>query len=132
MQHQKAKHFKCHVCQKRLTSGPGLAIHAIQVHKETVTKIPGSLPGRGSTEIEIYGMDGIPPDDLAVHEAEKAAEGGVSFAKRLLQKSSASPCRCSHAEAAGGNATWRRLRRTRVWWLSTCVDGLSADATIIW
>jgi len=70
LQHQKAKHFKCHVCNKRLLSGPGLAIHCVQVHKETIDKIPASLPGRSSTDIEIYGMDGIPYDDMQAHLAE--------------------------------------------------------------
>ena len=31
IQHQKAKHFKCHVCHKKLYTGPGLAIHTMQV-----------------------------------------------------------------------------------------------------
>jgi Zn finger protein HypA/HybF involved in hydrogenase expression len=31
LQHQKAKHFKCHLCHKKLYTGPGLQIHSIQV-----------------------------------------------------------------------------------------------------
>jgi Zn finger protein HypA/HybF involved in hydrogenase expression len=31
LQHQKAKHFKCHQCHKKLYTGPGLQIHSIQV-----------------------------------------------------------------------------------------------------
>ena len=31
IQHQKAKHFKCFVCHKKLFTGPGLAIHCMQV-----------------------------------------------------------------------------------------------------
>lgn len=31
VQHQKAKHFKCHICHKKLFSGPGLSIHCMQV-----------------------------------------------------------------------------------------------------
>ncbi|WKY03491.1 hypothetical protein Q1695_004893 [Nippostrongylus brasiliensis] len=61
IQHQKAKHFKCHICHKKLFSGPGLAIHCMQVHKETIDKIPGAVPGRDSSQMEIYGMQGIPP-----------------------------------------------------------------------
>ena len=38
VQHQKAKHFKCHVCNKKLSTAGGMAIHVLQVHKETVTK----------------------------------------------------------------------------------------------
>lgn len=63
IQHQKAKHFKCHICGKKLFTGPGLSIHCMQVHKETIDKIPAALPGRDSVEIEVYGMEGIPPDD---------------------------------------------------------------------
>ncbi|KFD47024.1 hypothetical protein M513_12106 [Trichuris suis] len=90
VQHQKAKHFKCHLCHKKLYTGPGLAIHCMQVvvyatpnsssafnciaayaqvHKETIASIPNSVANRGSTEIEIYGMEGIPEADLKAHEA---------------------------------------------------------------
>ncbi|XP_042452745.1 protein SUPPRESSOR OF FRI 4-like [Zingiber officinale] len=70
VQHQKAKHFKCHVCQKKLSTAGGMAIHVLQVHKETVTKVPNAKPDRDSTDIEIYGMQGIPPDILAAHYGE--------------------------------------------------------------
>ena len=53
IQHQKAKHFKCHICNKKLFTGPGLAIHCMQVHKETIDKIPAAIPGRDSVEIEV-------------------------------------------------------------------------------
>ena len=39
VQHQKAKHFKCHVCHKKLSTAGGMAIHVLQVHKESVTKL---------------------------------------------------------------------------------------------
>ncbi|VDN04697.1 unnamed protein product [Thelazia callipaeda] len=64
IQHQKAKHFKCHICHKKLFTGPGLAIHCMQVHKETIDKIPAALPGKDSVEVEVYGMEGIPDDNL--------------------------------------------------------------------
>uniref|UniRef100_A0A1B0CI45 Putative zinc finger protein 207-like isoform x1 n=1 Tax=Lutzomyia longipalpis TaxID=7200 RepID=A0A1B0CI45_LUTLO len=38
VQHQKAKHFKCHICHKKLYTGPGLSIHCMQVHKEQLTR----------------------------------------------------------------------------------------------
>lgn len=69
IQHQKAKHFKCHICHKKLYTGPGLSIHCMQVHKETLDKVPNSGPGRGNIEIEIYGMEGIPEADLKAHES---------------------------------------------------------------
>lgn len=31
IQHQKAKHFKCNICHKKLYTGPGLAVHCVQV-----------------------------------------------------------------------------------------------------
>ncbi|XP_059160378.1 BUB3-interacting and GLEBS motif-containing protein ZNF207-like [Physella acuta] len=72
IQHQKAKHFKCHICYKKLYTGPGLAIHCMQVHKEKIDKVPNSLPGRNNTEIEIYGMEGIPEEDVKAHEKNKS------------------------------------------------------------
>lgn len=71
MQHQKAKHFKCHICHKKLYTGPGLSIHCMQVHKESIDKVPNSLPNRNNIEIEIYGMEGIPPEDIKEHEKQK-------------------------------------------------------------
>ncbi|KAG0455042.1 hypothetical protein HPP92_024334 [Vanilla planifolia] len=71
VQHQKAKHFKCHVCHKKLSTAGGMAIHVLQVHKESVTKVPNSKSGRESTEIEIFGMQGIPADVLAAHYGEE-------------------------------------------------------------
>lgn len=73
IQHQKAKHFKCHICHKKLYTGPGLAIHCMQVHKETIDKIPNGLPNRNSVDIEIYGMEGIPEADIREHEKSKGA-----------------------------------------------------------
>jgi DNA-directed RNA polymerase subunit RPC12/RpoP len=36
--HQKAKHFKCQACGKRLNSTVGMAVHMEQVHKEVINK----------------------------------------------------------------------------------------------
>ncbi|XP_072949020.1 BUB3-interacting and GLEBS motif-containing protein ZNF207 isoform X2 [Epargyreus clarus] len=78
IQHQKAKHFKCHICHKKLYTGPGLSIHCMQVHKEAIDKVPNSLPNRSNIEIEIYGMEGIPPEDVKEHEKQKTGGGKVS------------------------------------------------------
>lgn len=75
VQHQKAKHFKCHICHKKLYTGPGLSIHCMQVHKESIDKVPNSLPNRSNIEIEIYGMEGIPPEDIREHEKQKNGGG---------------------------------------------------------
>ncbi|CAB0016298.1 unnamed protein product, partial [Nesidiocoris tenuis] len=71
IQHQKAKHFKCHICHKKLFTGPGLSIHCMQVHKEAIDKVPNSIGSRSNIEIEIYGMEGIPAQDLKEHEKQK-------------------------------------------------------------
>lgn len=76
IQHQKARHFKCHICHKKLFTGPGLAIHCLQVHKETIDAIPNSLPNRCDPEIEIYGMKGIPIDDMVKHQRDVNARHG--------------------------------------------------------
>ena len=88
LQHQKAKHFKCNLCHKKLYTGPGLQIHSIQVglsvarrsrahrllqvHKENIDKVPNAVKGRDNIEIEIYGMEGIPEEDLRDHEKRLA------------------------------------------------------------
>jgi len=44
----------------------------MQVHKETIDKIPGAIPGRDSVDVEVYGMDGIPQEyDGGPSEAKK-------------------------------------------------------------
>lgn len=70
--HQKAKHFKCHICHKKLYTAPGLAIHCSQVHKEEVRHVPNALPHRDNIRAEIYGMEGIPEEDLMAHEQGRA------------------------------------------------------------
>ena len=50
----------------------------MQVHKDTIDKVPNSLPNRGNIEIEIYGMEGIPDADVKEHERQK---GGAPLKK---------------------------------------------------
>lgn len=78
VQHQRAKHFKCPFCHKKLYSGPGLTVHCVQVHKETLDKIPEALPNRNSVDIDIYGMQGIPEEDIREHERLKRGDDGHS------------------------------------------------------
>ncbi|KAF6136564.1 hypothetical protein GIB67_016020 [Kingdonia uniflora] len=81
VQHQKARHFKCHYCHKKLSTAGGMAIHVLQVHKETVTKVPNAKPERESTDIEIFGMQGIPLEALAAHYGEQDDDGPSKLAK---------------------------------------------------
>jgi hypothetical protein len=65
--HQKAKHFKCLCCSRRLNSASGLIVHIAQIHKESIDTVPNSVPGHDTPEIDIFGMQGIPPEDLQRH-----------------------------------------------------------------
>ncbi|KAK4176595.1 hypothetical protein QBC36DRAFT_187187 [Triangularia setosa] len=76
--HQKAKHFKCERCGKRLNTagGPrtmandatiGLSVHMNQVHKENLTSVENALANRQGLDIEIFGMEGVPEDIIQQH-----------------------------------------------------------------
>ncbi|EER43109.1 C2H2 finger domain-containing protein [Histoplasma capsulatum H143] len=65
--HQKAKHFKCDRCGRRLNTAGGLSVHMSQVHKETLSAVDNALPNRSSLDIEIFGMEGVPEDVLQAH-----------------------------------------------------------------
>ncbi|KAK1947132.1 Protein SUPPRESSOR OF FRI 4 [Phytophthora citrophthora] len=64
--HQKARHFKCPTCHKKLTTISGMSIHMQQVHKETLKSIPNAKPGKESAEVEVYGMEGVPGTEGAI------------------------------------------------------------------
>ncbi|KIM42546.1 hypothetical protein M413DRAFT_26586 [Hebeloma cylindrosporum] len=81
MQHQKAKHFKCNMCPRRLNTAGGLAVHIQQVHKlepENLPRIENALPGRDGYEVEIFGMVGIPAPDVADYKRRKEIELGLA------------------------------------------------------
>ncbi|KAK5078544.1 hypothetical protein LTS08_006494 [Lithohypha guttulata] len=65
--HQKAKHFKCDRCGRRLNTAGGLNVHMNQVHKETLTAIENALPNRSGLDVEIFGMEGIPDEIVQQH-----------------------------------------------------------------
>ncbi|GAA6011258.1 hypothetical protein JCM10207_008280 [Rhodosporidiobolus poonsookiae] len=77
LSHQKAKHFRCSMCPRRLNTAGGLAVHLDQVHKVGTDKIENALPGRDSFDIEIYGMEGVPGPDLAAWRKRQAEELGL-------------------------------------------------------
>ena len=67
--HQRTKHFGCQTCTRKLTTANGLSVHMAQVHKTQLTKIENALPHREDTNIEIFGMEGIPEDVMRAHIA---------------------------------------------------------------
>lgn len=80
--HQKAKHFKCYQCHKKLTTASGLAIHLYSVHKETITTVPNAKEGRDALKPDIIGMEGVPDDAIRGH-AEGGSDDEVRFDEHL-------------------------------------------------
>ncbi|KAF1831400.1 hypothetical protein BDW02DRAFT_56912 [Decorospora gaudefroyi] len=68
--HQKAKHFKCDRCGRRLNTAGGLSVHMNQVHKETLTHVENANPGRQGLELEIFGMEGVPAEIIDQHNQQ--------------------------------------------------------------
>ncbi|KAF8305620.1 hypothetical protein DL93DRAFT_304898 [Clavulina sp. PMI_390] len=78
MQHQKAKHYKCRHCPRKLNTAGGLAVHVQQVHKLDPDKIDNAMPGRDGGEVEIFGMEGVPKSDLEAWRRKKEQEAGLA------------------------------------------------------
>ncbi|CAG8925750.1 unnamed protein product [Penicillium salamii] len=72
--HQKAKHFKCERCGRRLNTAGGLSVHLSQVHKEQLTEVENALPNRMGLDFEIFGMEGIPDEVLKAHQQRVATQ----------------------------------------------------------
>ncbi|KAF2755348.1 hypothetical protein EJ05DRAFT_99045 [Pseudovirgaria hyperparasitica] len=68
IRHQKAKHFKCERCGRRLNTAGGLSVHMNQVHKEQLHFVENALENRKGLEVEIFGMEGIPDDIKQAHQ----------------------------------------------------------------
>ncbi|KAJ2791270.1 hypothetical protein H4R20_006888, partial [Coemansia guatemalensis] len=95
--HQKAKHFKCHICSKRLNTAGGMVVHVAQVHKENIKRVPNAMPGRDNPDIEVFGSLGIPEDDKEDYEWRMREKLGEPVAKR--------PRIPDHANAKGAVGT---------------------------
>ncbi|KAG0131194.1 hypothetical protein HOY82DRAFT_608364 [Tuber indicum] len=87
--HQKAKHYKCERCGRRLNTAGGLRVHMEQVHKEQLEAVDNALAGRESIDLEIFGTEGIPESEVNAHnqrilaavaqrEADRRAASGQS------------------------------------------------------
>lgn len=100
--HQKAKHFKCERCGRRLNTAGGLSVHMSQVHKENLTAVDNALPNRAGLDIEIFGMEGIPEDIVQQHaqrvlttyhqaQAERQAATGNNQASSVTANANKKP-----------------------------------------
>ncbi|KAI9659139.1 MAG: hypothetical protein M1821_002099 [Bathelium mastoideum] len=83
--HQKAKHFKCQRCGRRLNTAGGLGVHMTQVHKETLTAVDNALPNRADPNLEIFAMEGIPDDILQSHRQRIISQFHQEQATRQAQ-----------------------------------------------
>ncbi|KAH9838939.1 BUB3-interacting and GLEBS motif-containing protein [Teratosphaeria destructans] len=70
LNHQKAKHYKCTNCGRRLNTIGGLKVHMNQVHKEEIHEVDNALPNRKEIVpgLEIFAMEGIPDDVMRAHK----------------------------------------------------------------
>ncbi|KAL8717186.1 MAG: hypothetical protein Q9225_005548 [Loekoesia sp. 1 TL-2023] len=89
--HQKAKHFKCERCGRRLNTAGGLSVHMTQVHKETLGSIDNALPNRAGPDIEIFGMEGIPDDTLTSHQQRVIGQFAQAEADRRAATGNPAP-----------------------------------------
>lgn len=75
IQHQRARHFKCKKCYKKMSTAHALMNHMYQVHKETMKKVQNAKEGRDSIELAIYGMNGVPQDVIDQRNEREAKKG---------------------------------------------------------
>ncbi|KAF2644401.1 hypothetical protein P280DRAFT_170701 [Massarina eburnea CBS 473.64] len=89
--HQKAKHFKCERCGRRLNTAGGLSVHMNQVHKENLTHVENATSGRQNLDIEIFGMEGVPAEIIDQHNQAVTEKHFAEQAER--QRLSGNPAR---------------------------------------
>ncbi|KAJ1606731.1 zinc finger protein [Cryptosporidium canis] len=73
-QHQKVRHLKCLHCSRKLSTVSGLIVHMLQVHKETLSRIPNAIPGRDIPDLVINGMKGVPAELIEERIKEQNVE----------------------------------------------------------
>nr|BAN64566.1 zinc finger protein 207 [Babesia bovis] len=74
--HQKAKHFKCGECNRKLETANGLAVHMQQVHKLIQRKVPCALEGRDNINSVVQGMQGVPIEAIEEHHLKHQKKMG--------------------------------------------------------
>ncbi|GBE60019.1 zinc finger containing protein [Babesia ovata] len=74
--HQKAKHFKCGECNRKLETANGLAVHMQQVHKVVQRKVPFALEGRDNISSIVQGMQGVPYEAIEEHQLKHQKKMG--------------------------------------------------------
>lgn len=77
--------------------------------RHTLSRIENTLPGRESFDIEIYGMEGIPPADLAAWKKRNAEETGQSQQENRPKKPKYSTAPLTAAEIQSQLAAHKAL-----------------------
>ncbi|KAF4666601.1 hypothetical protein FOZ61_009541 [Perkinsus olseni] len=90
IQHQKIKHFKCSTCQRKLDTASGLVAHMLQVHRETLNKVPGAIKGRENPDLQIRGMENVPMG-MILDKAKGSDMENFYMRKHMEQKHDALP-----------------------------------------
>jgi len=104
LSHQKAKHFRCTSCSRRLNTAGGLAVHLQQVHKETLTSVENAIEGREGVEPEIFGMCGVPEDLVNSHKQQIMNEYFKMEAERRARTGNPPPGTVSGSEPSAKRA----------------------------
>ena len=81
-QHQKSKHFTCQECKKKFPTSHNMITHLQRKHQKTISKIPNSLPDRQGTELNIFGLYGVPRSFIE----EKMIFGAIKYWKGILDR----------------------------------------------
>jgi hypothetical protein len=71
----------------------GLNVHMTQVHKEQLNQVENAIAGRGGLDIEIFGMEGVPPEVIDQHNQQVTATHFADEAAR--QQATGNPTRGS-------------------------------------
>ena len=62
--HQKAKHFCCPKCPKKFSSIDSMIQHARTQHNEMIERVPAANRGRDSIALKVFGMQGVPRQEI--------------------------------------------------------------------
>merc|ERR1711904_731749 len=84
VQHQKAKHFKCEICHKKLTTARSLRTHSVQVHKLDLKTVPHAKPERTGVDPDIIGMAGVPNYILQAKADGKDLDDSIRLHRKNL------------------------------------------------
>lgn len=112
---------------------PGLSVHMSQVHKEQLTEIENALPNRAGTDVEIFGMEGMPDDVLQAHQQRVASQFSQAEADRQAVTGNppagggGQPAKRPKLEAASDLK--KRLAEHRAKKAEAAAGGSSGDAT---